>query len=365
MRCALSSGLIAILAAIGLTVFAFATAAYIVPETEQVVLLQFGKAVGDPVTEPGLHFKLPFVQDPFRIEKRILEWDGPATEMPTKDKLYIVVDCFARWRITDPLRYLERLRDERSAQSRLTDILGGETRNVVAKNNLIEVVRTSIDRKPSDEAATATAADRDPAIAATADDPAIALPDLPEVTTPDEPVVVSGWGPITVGRNALEDTIFRNAEDKLPDLGIELLDFRFKRINYNARVSEKIYERMISERNQIAEQFRSEGAGAAARITGQRELTLREITSEAYRKVQEIRGRADAEASRIYADAYNRDAATRDFFRFLRTLESYETILDEGTSLLLNTESELFQFLKSPGNPAGQLPAPSRPQTGN
>jgi membrane protease subunit HflC len=324
-----------------------ALSAYVVPETEQVIVLQFGKPVGKPATEPGLHFKTPFVQTTYRVEKRILGWDGPATEMPTKDKLYIVVDCFARWKVTDPLLFLQRLRDYRSAQSRLDDILGSETRNTVAKNNLIEVIRTTTDRRPPREAvAAATAASADPALAAVTGAPA---PQNTDLTQTEEPIITSGWVPISVGRTALEQEIFRNAKGKIVELGIELLDFRFKRINYTARVSEKIYERMISERNQIAEQFRSEGAGAAARINGERERTLLEIQSTAYRNVQQITGKADAQAARIFSDAYNSSDQSREFYEFTKTLDAYKTILTPSTNLLLGTDSDLFRLLKSPG----------------
>ncbi len=334
-----SIGAIIILVVIIVGVILFRSATFILPETQQAILLQFGKPIGEPFTEPGLHFKVPFVQTPYRVEKRILAWDGPSTEMPTQDKLYVVVDCFARWRVTDPLLYLQRLRDERSALSRLDDIIGGETRNTVAKNNLIEVIRTTKDRRPPQEAAPAvTAADVAPVAELSEDIPAI-----------------SGWQPIKTGRNALEQEIFANAAGKLPEMGIELLDFRFKRINYNDRVSEKIYERMISERNQIAEQFRSEGDGEAAKIDGERERLLREIQSRAYRSVQEIIGEADAKAAVIFANAYNADDSSRDFFGFMKTIESYPAILDGDTQLILPIQSDLFKYLQS-ANPTPQTP---------
>ncbi len=317
---------------------------YVVSETDQVILLQFGEPIGDPVITPGLHFKMPFIQTPARMEKRILGWDGPTTEMPTNDKLYILVDCFARWRIQDPLRYLQRLRDERTAQSRLDDILGGETRNVVARHNLIEVVRTTINRRP--EAAALPAASTE------------AVEDMESIVEPsalgDDMPQFGGWQPITVGRSALEREIFNMAATRLPELGIELLDFRFKRINYNDRVSEKIYERMISERNQIAEQFRSEGAGEAAKIGGEREKLLLDIESEAYREVQTIRGVADATAAEIYSSAYNGDAVSREFYDFMKTLEAYEKVITEKTSMVLSTDSHLLRFLRGldPVSPA-------------
>ena len=219
--------------------------AYTVHETKQAIITQFGKPVGDPITRSGLHFRTPFVQTVHMIEKRFLEWDGRPTEMPTKDKTYIEVDTFGRWRISDAKQYFERLRDERSAESRLDNILGSETRNAIAKHELIEVIRTTIDREPSRDASLV-----------------------------DTPGNIGILYPITLGRAAIEQEIFENAASKLTDFGIELLDIRFKRINYNNSVRQRIYERMISERQQIAERFRSEGAGEAAKITGKKERDL-------------------------------------------------------------------------------------------
>jgi len=241
-------------------------ALYTVDETEQVIITQFGKPVGEPKTEAGLKFKTPFIQEVNPIDKRILEWDGSPSNMPTKDKLYIAVDLFARWKITDPLQYFLRLRDERSAQSRLDDILGSETRNAVAKHELIEVVRTTKDRGPLRDASLSDSEQR----------------------------TLGGLVPINKGRALVEKEIFAAAAPKVQVFGIELLDIRFKRINYNESVRPKIYERMISERRQIAERFRSEGNGEAARINGNRERELKRIQSEAYREVEEIRGDADA-----------------------------------------------------------------------
>ena len=221
---------------------AFYLCTYVVKETDQVILTQFGKPVGEPVTEAGLHFRLPFNQEVNRIEKRFLPWDGPANEMSTKDKTYLVIDTYARWRISDAMQYFLRLRDERSALSRLDDILGSETRNAVAKHELIEIVRTSKDR--------------------------VAVTDKS---------LTEGMGnvgmlyPIRIGREKVEQEIFEKAASKLADFGIELLDVRFKRINYNETVRRRIYERMVSERQQIAARFRSEGAGEAAKIIGKKE----------------------------------------------------------------------------------------------
>tara|TARA_R110002096_G_scaffold430725_1_gene645030 strand:- start:10787 stop:11809 length:1023 start_codon:yes stop_codon:yes gene_type:complete len=293
---------------------------YTVQETEQVIKTQFGEPVGEPVVTPGLKFKIPFIQKVNSFDRRILEWDGPATEMPTKDKTYIRVDTFARWMIVDPLLYFEKLRDERSAQSRLDDILGSETRNSIAKHELIEVVRSTKDRKPQ-----------------VAED--IAEADL-----------TGSLGkliPIRRGRRALEHDIYETAKIKLKEFGIELLDVRFKRINYNQSVQERIYERMISERQQIAEKFRSEGEGEAAKILGDMERDLREIESEAYKMVETMKGEADATATQIYAEAYDQSSESAEFYQFVRTLELYGDMLAGDSTLVLTTESDLFKYLKA------------------
>ncbi|MCW8331724.1 protease modulator HflC [Photobacterium sp. SDRW27] len=292
-------------------------ALYTVGEVEQVIITQFGKPVGDPVTTAGLHVKTPFIQDVNTIDKRVLEWDGAASDMPTKDKLYISVDLFARWRITEPLQYFLRLRDEHSAQSRLNDILGSETRNAVAKHKLIEIIRTTKNRQPLHE----------------------------EMLTEAERKL-SNLVPIQKGRKLVEEEIFTAAAEKIQVFGIELLDIRFKRINYNASVRPKIYDRMISERRQIAERFLSEGNGEAARIRGNRLRDLNKIQSEAYRQVEEIRGLADAKAAEIYAMAYNQSPQAVNLYEFTRTMQSYRTIITENTTLVLSTESDLFKFLK-------------------
>ena len=313
----ITSILLAIVVAAFLVVISGAL--YTVDETEQVIITQFGKPVGEPVTEAGLKFKTPFIQDVNPIDKRILEWDGAPGNMPTKDKLYIAVDLFARWRITDPLQYFLRLRDERSAQSRLDDILGSETRNAVAKHELIELVRTTKDRVPLRDAL---------------------LSDTDQRT-------LGGLVPITKGRALVEEEIFAAAAPKVKVFGIELLDIRFKRINYNESVRPKIYERMISERRQIAERFRSEGNGEAARINGNRERELNRIRSEAYREVEEIRGDADAKATGIYASAYNKTPEAADFYEFQKTMDMYKTVMKDNSTLILSTTSEAFEYLKS------------------
>jgi len=304
---------------------------FIVLETEQVIVTQFGKPVGEPITKAGVHFKLPFIQEVHSFEKRVLEWDGPVAEMPTKDKLYIVVDTFGRWRISDPMQFFIRLRDERSAQSRLDDILGSETRNTVARHELVEMIRTTKDRKAA----------------------------VDDTLVEGSGSVAAGLPPIQFGRVKLEKEITDEARTKLAEFGIELLDVRFKRINYNPAVSAKIYDRMTSERRQIAERFRSEGEGEAAKIIGSKDRDLKEIESEAYRKVQTVEGKADAEATAIYAKAYNQSPESRDLYEFQRTLDTYKTSFQTNTTLILSTQGSFLRFLK--GVPPSATPAPKAP----
>jgi len=311
--------LIAIAAVLGIGAYVMMSSFYTVSEVEQAIITQFGKPVGEPITTAGLKMKVPFIQEVNPIDRRVLEWDGNPSDMPTKDKLYISVDLFARWRITDPLQYFLRLRDERSAQSRLDDILGSETRNAVAKHELIEIIRTTKDRVPLRDTLL-TAAEREQDIGALV--------------------------PIQKGRKLVEQEIFAEAAEKVRVFGIELLDIRFKRINYNESVRPKIYDRMISERRQIAERFLSEGNGEAARIRGNRVRDLNKIQSEAYRRVEEIRGLADAKATEIYAKAYNQSPEAVAFYEFTRTMQSYKSIIGDNTTLMLSTDSDLFKFLK-------------------
>jgi membrane protease subunit HflC len=294
----------------------FGGAFYTVRETEVVILTQFGAQVGEPVTQAGLHWKTPFVQDVHRIEKRVLEFDGQTVRMPTKDKTYIEVDTFARWRIADAGKYFVGLREELRAQSRIEDILGSETRATVASHELIEVVRSDRTRVAAIDATTPSAAQLRPA---------------------------------KRGRRELEAEILKASAPKLLPLGIELLDVRIKRVNYDAGVLQTIYQRMSSERMQIADRFRSEGEGEAARILGRKERDLREYESEGYKKVQQVRGEADAEATRIYAAAYDLSPEAREFYAFLKTLETYRAVLGARTSLILSTDSELFRLLDKSG----------------
>jgi membrane protease subunit HflC len=291
-----------------LVIAALGGAFFVVNEAQQVIITQFGKPVGNPITEPGLKVKVPFIQKANFFDKRFLEWDGEPNEVPTKDKRFIYVDTYARWRITDPLLFFQRLRDERGAQSRLDDILDGEVRNTIAKHDLIEVVR-STNREF-------------------------------EISSAFENEVVRE---ITDGRAVLEQQVLDKAATRTAVLGIEILDFQFKRTNYAQVDRPKVYERMISERKRIAEEYRSEGAGEAARIIGDKDRDLQEITSEAYRQAQEIKGKADAQAADIYAGAYNRDP---DFYRFLKTMEVYRTTMDEKTILLLSTDGEFLRYLE-------------------
>ncbi len=284
---------------------------YVVNEAQQVVITQFGKPVGEPVTTPGLKFKIPVLQKANYFDKRFLEWDGDPNQIPTKDKRFIWVDTYARWRITDPLLFFQRLRDERGAQSRLDDILDGETRSTIARNNLIEAVRSTNRPFPTEE-----------------------------LFEDDE-----NFEEVEFGRDVLEHEVLDAASRRVKeaDMGLEILDFRFKRINYVEEVQRDVYARMISERQRIAEQYRSEGAGEAARINGDKDRELKTITSEAYRQSQEIQGKADAEAADIYARSYNQDA---DFYRFLKTMEVYQTTIDANTILLLTTDGEFLRYLE-------------------
>jgi membrane protease subunit HflC len=284
---------------------------YIVGETDQVVITQFGDPKGDPVTTSGLHFKIPFIRKANYFDKRFLEWDGDPNEVPTRDKRFIHVDTYARWRISDPLLYFQRLRSEQGAQSRLDDILDGETRNIIASHDLIEVVRSSNREFVISEEIGGDSAR------------------MSEAT-------------IEFGREQLAREVLLAAQTRTEDLGIEILDFQFKRLNYVEAVRQEVYSRMVSERQRIAEQFRSEGAGESARISGERERELKEITSEAYRQAQEIKGRADAEAADIYAEAYNRDA---EFYRFLKTMEVFRETLDSTTVLVLSTDGDFLRYL--------------------
>ena len=289
------------------------SALYILDETEQVVITQFGEPVGDPVNQPGLHFKTPFIQKANFFEKRFLEWDGDSNQVPTRDKRFIWVDTYARWRINDPLKFFQRLRDERGAQSRLDDILDGETRSAVARYDLVEVVRSS-NREP-------------------------------EASDQPRDEESAGLSDIQKGRSAITDEVLELASGRAKDLGIELVDLQFKRISYVDEVQKDVFARMIAERKRVAERYRSEGEGEAARIRGERERDLKKIQSEAYRKAQEIRGGADNESTTVYAEAHNRDP---DFYAFTKSLETYEETADPQSVFILTTDSELLRYFKRP-----------------
>jgi membrane protease subunit HflC len=296
----------------------FSGSFYTVHQTEQVIITQFGQAIGNPITEPGLHFKTPLIQEVNSLDKRFLEWDGAPVAIPTRDKTYIHVETYARWRIADPKTYFVRLRDERSAQSRLEDILGSETRNSIAKHDLIEIVRTDKNRQPLHD----------------------------ETIKGGQTGALGILPPIQYGRLKIEEEIKAAAAEKLAGFGIDVLDFRIKRVNYNPDVLARIYQRMISERLQIAQRFRSEGEGESARIAGQRDRDINEINSTAYRQVQRIRGEADAKATEIYARAYNQSPQAAEFYAFLKTLDAYHKIFTKDSTLVLSTDSDLFSLLK-------------------
>ena len=289
---------------------------YIVSETNQVIITQFGEPIGGAVRTAGVHFKTPFVQKTNYFEKRWLEWEGDANQIPTKDKKYIWVETYCRWRISDPLRFFQRVQDERGAQSRLDDIVDGETRNAVANYDLIELVRTS--NRAFDQS----------------EESALFL---------DSATIAAR---IELGREKVARIILEKADKITPEFGVEIKDVQIKRVNYVDEVQKKVFERMIAERQRIASKYRSEGDGKSAEIRGQKERELKRIQSEAYKKAQEIMGKADAEATKIYALAYNLDP---ELYQFLKTMESYRTSLAKDTWLVLSTDSEFLKYLKSSG----------------
>jgi len=286
--------------------------AYIVQEKDQVVITQFGRPVGKAIVEPGMHFKVPFIQVANYFEKRYMEWNGDPNQVPTKDKKFIFVDTYARWQITDPLQFFKRLTNERGAQSRIDDILDGDTRNFIANNNIEEAVRTS-NRTP---------------------------------VSSDIELIEDSLAQISVGREKIQQMILESANKQTADLGIEILDFRFKRINYVQEVQDQVYERMKSERFRIADKFRSEGQGEASRINGEKERELKKIQSLAFRDAELIKGKADATAAAIYARAYDRSSQSRNLYSFLKSMETFEETFDGKTSIFISTDSELYKYLK-------------------
>lgn len=293
---------------------------FVVDETEQVVLTQFGRPIGAPINVPGLYFKIPFLQKANYFPKNILSWDGDPGQIPTLDKTYIWVDTFARWQIKDPLRFLQTVNNVRNALARLDDILDSAVRNLVTSYPLIESVRNTSRIMEMEEGMS--------------------------VETKEELKKE-----ISVGRSKITEMVFQQAYPKLEQYGIHLVDVKFKRINYVEEVQKSVYGRMIAERKQMAEKFRSEGIGEANKIKGAKERDLKEIMSDAFRKAQEIKGKADAEAAKIYAEAYNQ---APEFYSFLQSLEVMKTAMGKDTRLILSTKSEVFKYLKSQGSTFGQ-----------
>lgn len=313
-----------------LTALKWGALLFVVNQYETVIVTRFGKAIRTETT-PGLKAKLPFFDVLHRFDNRILAWEGPPTECPTKDKLYLIVDCFARWRISDPLLYYNRLNDERSALSRLDDILGSETRTAVATHDLVEIIRVTKGRQP-----------------------------VRDVELEKQGTILPSTIPeIELGRGAIEKQITERARQKIADFGIELLDERFKRSKYNPAVAQRIVERMSSERHQIAAKFRSEGRGEAANIAGQKESEVASIISSANRDALKIEGEADAEAARIYTAVFGTPDA-QDLYLFLRSLEVAKASFEKGTTAVISTNSDLGRVLKSIGS-SPALP-PSKPE---
>ncbi len=288
---------------------------YIVNEKEQVVITQFGRPIGDAVTTPGVNFKTPFIQDANVFDKRYLEWDGDPNQIPTKDKKFIFIDTYARWQITDPLQFYKRLTNERGAQSRLNDILDGETRDYIANHNLVEAVRNS-NRKAK-------------------------VTDT--LTEPSSDTLVD----IEVGRVKIEKMILKTANERVSDLGIVVLDFKIKRLNYVDEVRKNVFKRMNSERFRIADKFRSQGQGEASRINGEKVRDLKTIQSTAFEEAEKIKGKADAAAAAIYAEAYNQSVTSKNLYSFLKSMETFEKTFDKNTTIVISTDSELFKYLKS------------------
>ena len=288
---------------------------YVVDEKEQVVLTQFGRPIGVAVTTPGINFKIPFIQNANIFDKRYLEWDGDPNQIPTKDKKFIFIDTYARWQITDPLQFYKRLTNERGAQTRLNDILDGETRDYIANHNLVEAVRNS-NRK-------------------------VKITDT--LTEPSSDTLAD----IEVGRQKIEKMILKTGNERASDLGIAILDFKIKRLNYVAEVRKNVFKRMNSERFRIADKFRSEGQGEASRINGEKVRELKTIQSTAFEKAEMIKGKADATAAAIYATGYNQSTKSKNLYGFLKSMETFEKTFDKNTSVIISTDSEVYKYLKS------------------
>jgi len=305
--------LVIALAAVAVLVVLLESSAYTVAENEQVLVTEFGKIQGKAIKTPGLHWRSPFIQEVHSFDKRWLEWDGSPNQIPTRDKKYIWIDAFARWRISDPIKFYKGMRDEQSAQTRLDDIIDGEIRNVIASHDLIEVVRTS-----------ARVFERGDDFDDAQNEDAVFEPKL--------------------GREKIAQLVLQKSSEVMPDYGIELADIKIKRIKYVDSVQQKVFERMVSERRRIAERFRSEGQGKRAEIEGKIERELLRIRSEAYKTAEEVRGRADAQAAGIYAEAYNRDP---ELYSFVKSLDTYKSVINENTDLVLSTDSPFLRHLRS------------------
>ena len=313
-----SKGIILIVAAIAFFLIAFASA-YTVDETKQVIVTQFGKVVGDPKTDPGLYFKIPFIQQVNSFPKNILAWDGDPGQIPTLEKTYIWVDTFARWKIVDPIKFFQTVNNTVSALGRLDDIIDPAVRNFITSYKLIETVRKSNRR----------------------------MEELETAIEGKEKKKRRDMYSITTGREEITEGILKQAQPKLAKFGIELVDVKIKRINYVEDVRRAVYGRMIAERSQIAEKFRSEGMGEARKILGEKERDLKKITSQAYRTAQVVKGKADAEATKLFAEAFGIDPK---FYSFVKTLEIYNEALDENCSIVLSTDSQFFKYLKGDFN---------------
>ncbi len=304
----------ALLAPLVIVLLLILTSAFVIEEGQQAIKTRFGEPIGDPITEPGLKWKLSVLDKVHKFDKRFLEWDGRVTEVQTREKQPILVDTYARWRIFDPLLFFQRLRQEMEAQARLDGILNGEVRDAVARYNLAELIRSTADREAAQDAS---------------------------IDSADELEAIES------GREVIRQEILANARERVKqaDLGIELLDIQFKRINYVEAVRRSVYERMVAERQRIADRFRSEGEAEAARIKGTKERELQSIQSGAARTAQEVIGKADAEATEIYAKAYNQSSDARDFYAFLKSMETYSATFDEETWLVLSTKGEFYKYL--------------------
>lgn len=303
----------ALLVLIAVIVIALFSSAYVVDETEQVVLTQFGRAIGESKKEPGLYFKIPMIQQANYFPKNLLEWDGDAGQVPTLDKTFIVVDTFARWKIVDPLKFFQTVNNMTGALGRLDDIIDSAVRNFVTSYPLIETVRMSNREMDTMEMGVDLVKD------------------------------VSPVGQVIMGRSMITKGIMEQAQPKLEKFGIELVDVKFKLLNYVDEVQKSVYGRMIAERKQIAEKFRSEGQGEKRKIEGEMEKELKLITSEAYMKAQELKGKADGEATRIYASSFGKDP---EFYSFIQTLDIYKEAMDKESTLILTTDSDFLKFFK-------------------